>query len=733
MSTPPTLINFSVPLKVLGNAPFTLTAPTSNSAGAFSYASSKPSVATVAGNTVTIVGAGFTTITATQAAAGSFTSASITAGFSVLVESPLYNVFQPNTSNPTLPENSGVSVSGKFYDSKQDVSFDVNIFFQSSESYTMDVTNYKVTIDSLSQDSESVREDYTFVTESIPDSIGKRVVGNIIKSDISKLDTNKRGFSFVDLQIYAIKHSATIVQTNNDGDNTATPLRYVFNHTQIFRYYETPVKFSDFSFNDNAGLGDNLEVTGLYLDHGDNLPVDPTEPETVKFTFNIIDENNSDADLYFESEHTFSSNGTYTIQLPPSENPQGFELGNTYNITAQGQWTLGYDISETSSKSLNLLNRPEITNIEVLPLDVDSYAFDAGTWTNSNVPQLGGSGAPTLVGSSNTTNQTGSWSFSEATWVSTVINSNGTRTATYTGGTLTSTSFTGPVTITTTYGVDANDSPNTDIQFSIINPSNQAVIFSSVTLRSSLVPDSNSNKLTGKVAFDDDIMEITLAELSSSGSVDAPSKVWFEFYSAFDAGTWTNSNVPQLGGSGAPTLVGSSDTTNQTGSWSFSQATWVSPTVTNSNGTRTATYTGGILTSNNFNGPVTITTTYGVGANETPNTDILFSIINPSNQVVIFSSVTSVATTDDVANKITGTIPASDFRRYGLSRLQMPPTSVSGFVSGSPVNYMIILTTRRGTDIGVGEFTYQAVPSVSNVTISNINGQFFVDFVITAS
>jgi len=70
-------------------------------------------------------------------------------------------------------------------------------------------------------------------------------------------------------------------------------------------------------------------------------------------------------------------------------------------------------------------------------------------------------------------------------------------------------------------------------------------------------------------------------------------------------------------------------------------------------------------------------------------------------------------------------------RRYGLSRLQMPPTSVSGFVSGSPVNYMIILTTRRGTDIGVGEFTYQAVPSVSNVTISTINGQFFVDFVIT--
>ena len=92
----------------------------------------------------------------------------------------------------------------------------------------------------------------------------------------------------------------------------------------------------------------------------------------------------------------------------------------------------------------------------------------------------------------------------------------------------------------------------------------------------------------------------------------------------------------------------------------------------------------------------------------------------------------SVLSTQDGNNSYTLTIgTVGTNRRYGLSRLQMPPTSVSGFVSGSPVNYMIILTTRRGTDIGVGEFTYQAVPSVSNVTISTINGQFFVDFVIT--
>ena len=43
----PTITNFNVPNKVVGNAPFTLTAPTSNSAGAFTYTSSNTAVATV--------------------------------------------------------------------------------------------------------------------------------------------------------------------------------------------------------------------------------------------------------------------------------------------------------------------------------------------------------------------------------------------------------------------------------------------------------------------------------------------------------------------------------------------------------------------------------------------------------------------------------------------------------------------------------------------------------------
>ncbi|MBL0012790.1 MAG: hypothetical protein IPP30_03275 [Flavobacterium sp.] len=80
---PPTLGAFTVPAQLVGAAPFTLTAPTSNSLGAFTYTSSNTAVATISGDTVTIVGAGTSTITATQAADGSYGSGSTTATLSV--------------------------------------------------------------------------------------------------------------------------------------------------------------------------------------------------------------------------------------------------------------------------------------------------------------------------------------------------------------------------------------------------------------------------------------------------------------------------------------------------------------------------------------------------------------------------------------------------------------------------------------------------------------------------
>ena len=60
--------NFSIPTKTFGDSSFQITAPTTNSTGAFTYSSSNTAVATVSGTTITIVGAGSSTITASQAA-----------------------------------------------------------------------------------------------------------------------------------------------------------------------------------------------------------------------------------------------------------------------------------------------------------------------------------------------------------------------------------------------------------------------------------------------------------------------------------------------------------------------------------------------------------------------------------------------------------------------------------------------------------------------------------------
>ena len=95
--TTTTLSNFSVPTKTVGDSPFQITAPTSNSNGAFTYSSSNTAVATVAGTTITIVGSGSSTITASQAATANYTSKTITATLVVNTATPVLSNFSVPT------------------------------------------------------------------------------------------------------------------------------------------------------------------------------------------------------------------------------------------------------------------------------------------------------------------------------------------------------------------------------------------------------------------------------------------------------------------------------------------------------------------------------------------------------------------------------------------------------------------------------------------------------------
>ncbi len=93
--TLPTLSNFSIPSKSVGDAPFAITPPTSNSSGTFSYTSSNTAVATISGDIITVVGGGTSIITATQAAAPPFAAGTITANFIVSVPPPTVSAPNP--------------------------------------------------------------------------------------------------------------------------------------------------------------------------------------------------------------------------------------------------------------------------------------------------------------------------------------------------------------------------------------------------------------------------------------------------------------------------------------------------------------------------------------------------------------------------------------------------------------------------------------------------------------
>jgi hypothetical protein len=107
--TYPSLSGFSIETKTYGDSHFTITSPVSNSNGSFSYISSDTSIATISGDTITIVGAGSLTIVAVQQSTANFTSGIITASFEVNESN------QQNQSNQSVPSISGFSIQTKTF------------------------------------------------------------------------------------------------------------------------------------------------------------------------------------------------------------------------------------------------------------------------------------------------------------------------------------------------------------------------------------------------------------------------------------------------------------------------------------------------------------------------------------------------------------------------------------------------------------------------------------------
>jgi len=114
----PTITNFSIPTKSFGDNPFVITDPSSNSSGSFSYSSSNTSIASISGNTITIVGGGTSIITLRQAETTNYYSATSTTNFVVNKGTPTISNFSIPTKSvrnkPFVITNPSSNSSGSF-------------------------------------------------------------------------------------------------------------------------------------------------------------------------------------------------------------------------------------------------------------------------------------------------------------------------------------------------------------------------------------------------------------------------------------------------------------------------------------------------------------------------------------------------------------------------------------------------------------------------------------------
>lgn len=289
------------------------------------------------------------------------------------------------TSSGQTPAPTGLKASGDFYDFKDSLLSRVTINLVNT---ARQITRYTIQVRSV-QTNVPTPFNVIHLIKNGDIATDKKLEVDIIKSpnSYSDLEENNIEYTFNNLDTYQILHLIEIKELV--GGVTRT---YNLTYTQSFRYYSTPVTLSDFTFtreassDDHFQNGDNLQISGLLLDHGANSPIDTINPETITLESGITIEpivitiqedvlslSGSDVPEYFYYERAYTSSGIYTIP-----NIQ-LTLGKIYKVTANASWALGYSTSKESTQKLSVLNRPKVTAVDIKPLhehDVNNDVVD---------------------------------------------------------------------------------------------------------------------------------------------------------------------------------------------------------------------------------------------------------------------------------------------------------------------------------------------------------------------
>lgn len=669
--TPFQIGSLSTMNKVYGDAPFTLVNPTSSSNGSFSYTSSNTSVATISGNTVTILAAGTSTITATQAASGGYSSSSTTALLTVSKASQTITLSPLPTS---VPLNQFVG----------------NLLITASSSSGLPVT---VTLGAGSA-ATLLYENGNYYLTSIEQTGTVTIIATQAGNDNYNTATVTQSFDVT-------KGNQTI-SFDALADATYTPsLTVTLSATASS---ELPVSFAVTSGPATLANGNELTITGagtvtvLASQSGDNS----WNPATsVSRTLSVakatpsIDNFNDISKIFGDPDFTLSASSASTgaFSYSSSNSSVATVSGNTVSITGQGTTTLTVNQAMdnnylAASTTATLTVGKASQQVSFAPIaDITLPAFD---------------GTPIQLNASSSSGLSVTYTVSVGS-VATVNASNE----------LVSTGATGNITVTATQsGNDNYEAADSTISFAVTK-ANQTISFAELISKNvgdadfDLEASSSSNLLISYSSSNTNVATVsgkTVTIVGVGTTTITASQSGNTYYNAA-----TNVTQDLVVNKGTPVITDFSDLTKQYGNAPFtvnaSSASTGAFTYSSSN-TAVATVSGNTITITG-SGTSTLTASQAADANYNSGSATLLLTVNKGTQTISFSAL------DDVY------VGGSNFTLNATSSAGLAITYTSSnttvaTVSGNTVTIIGVGSTTI-TASQTGNSNYEAATAVEQV------------------
>ena len=290
----PTISNFSIFPKTYGDASFTITDPISNSIGSFVYISSNTSVATVNGNTITVVGSGNSTISAIQTASSNYATGLIT------------TTFQVNKASQTITFN---TLDSKVY-SLNEV---INLSATSSSGLPISYTSSNTDVVEVSGSTLIIKDVGTSIITASQIGDNNYNAAPLVKQtqEITKASQTIT-FNTLDSKVYSLNEVINLSATSSSG----LPISYTSSNTDVVEVSGSTLIIK--------GGGTSI-ITASQIGNDDYEPTYTRQTQIITKASQTI--------IFDDSSYTFNDS-TYTLNVTSSSGLPVSYVSSNSNIAS---------------------------------------------------------------------------------------------------------------------------------------------------------------------------------------------------------------------------------------------------------------------------------------------------------------------------------------------------------------------------------------------------------------